>query len=204
MLAMRGPHVDSASADGNGGLVRWEERLFELFDDLDQQAEGLALAERDIEVAELGRAEYAGVDLASRLHASVGGQVRMAVSGLGVLEARLCAAGQDWCLLSNEPLGPAREWVVRFAAVAMAEGLSERAAPEPARPVTARLGLGSALRRLAESREPVVLTRLDGATTRGRLRRVGADFVEVVPDGDRPGVILLPFGHLAAARSGLG
>ena len=33
--------------------------MFDLFDDLEQQAEGLALTERDAAVAELGRAEYA-------------------------------------------------------------------------------------------------------------------------------------------------
>ncbi len=178
--------------------MSWEERLLALFDDLDQQAEGLALAERDVEVAELGRAEYAGVDLASRVHASVGRPVRLTVAGLGRVEARLCAAGTDWCLLSTAVPGPSREWLVRLAAVATAEGLSDRAVPEAARPIAGRLGLGSALRRLAESREPVQLTRLDGAATRGRLRRVGADFVEVVGEEHRAALSVLPFAHLAA------
>jgi hypothetical protein len=177
--------------------------LVALFDDLDQQAEGLALAERDVEVAELGRAEYAAVDLAARVHASVGSRVRLAVGGLGTVEARLCAAGSDWCLLSTAAPGVGREWLVRLAAVTTAEGLSERAVPEAARPVTSRLGLGSALRRVAESREPVQIVRLDGAVTRGRLRRVGADFVEVVAEGDRTGISVLPFAHLAATVRGL-
>jgi hypothetical protein len=178
--------------------VSWEDRLLALFDDLDQQAEGLALAERDVEVAELGRAEYAAIDLAARVHASVGSRVRLAVAGLGTVDARLCAAGSDWCLLATAAPGAGREWLVRLAAVAAAEGLSERAVPEAARPVTSRLGVGSALRRLAESREPVQLVRLDGAAVRGRLRRVGADFAEVVAEGDRSGLTLLPFAHLAA------
>src|SRR4051794_10210086 len=61
--------------------MRWEERLLDLFDDLEQQAEGLALIGRDAEVAELSRAEYAQVDLADRLHASEGRSVRFGVNG---------------------------------------------------------------------------------------------------------------------------
>ena len=59
--------------------MRWEERLLDLFDDLEQQADGLALAERDALVVEQSRAEYAEVDLASRLAASVGGRAWVVV-----------------------------------------------------------------------------------------------------------------------------
>jgi hypothetical protein len=180
----------------------WEERLLALFDDLEQEAEGLALADRDLEVAELGRAEYAAVDLAARLHASVGLDVAVQVAGPGRLDGRLCAAGRDWLLLAAAAARPAQEWLVRLPALVSVEGLSDRAVPEPARGVAARLGVGSALRRLAESREPVLLAHVDGTTVRGRLRRVGADFVEVVHDGERQGVGLAAFGHLAAVRRG--
>ncbi len=182
--------------------VGWEERLLGLFDDLEQEAEGLALADRDLEVAELGRAEYAAVDLAARVHASVGLDVELHVVGVGRMSGRLAAAGRDWLLVGGPGARPTQEWLVRLAAVTAAEGLSERAVPEPARGVAARLGTGSALRRLAESREPVLLTRLDGTATRGRLRRVGADFVEVLPEGERRAVGLAAFAHLAAVRRG--
>ena len=61
--------------------MRWDEHLDGLLDDLEQQAEGLALAERDALVAEQRRAEYAAVDLSGRLHASVGDALRLDVRG---------------------------------------------------------------------------------------------------------------------------
>ena len=69
--------------------MRWEERLLDLFDDLEQQAEGLALAERDALVAEQSRSEYAAVALADRLHASVGTRLLLDVGGFGALDGRL-------------------------------------------------------------------------------------------------------------------
>ena len=60
--------------------MRWEERLLDLFDDLEQQADGIALAERDALVAEQSRAEYAAVTLADRLHASVGTRLLLDVA----------------------------------------------------------------------------------------------------------------------------
>ena len=65
------------SVRGCGGTTG----CLELFDDLEQQAEGLALAERDARVAERCRAEYAEVDLVARLHASVGTPVQVEVRG---------------------------------------------------------------------------------------------------------------------------
>jgi hypothetical protein len=174
--------------------MRWEDRLTALFDDLEQQAEGLALAERDAEVAERSRAEYAGVDLAARLHASVERSVAVHVVGFGWLVAPLTRVGADWCLFVDGH----QEWVVPFAAVSAARGLSERAVGVSARRVTARLGLGSFLRGVAESREPVLVHRRDGASHRGAVRRVGADFLEL--SGHDGTVDLLPFGHLAALR----
>ena len=67
------------------------------------------------------------------------------------------------------------------------------------RPVTARLGLGSVLRRLGEARAETVLHRVDGSLLRGLLGRVGADFVEVAAaDGS---LDVVPFAALAAVRS---
>lgn len=156
--------------------MRWEQRLVDLFDDLEQQAEGLALAERDIEVAELARAEYAAVDLGSRLHASPGHRVVLVVVGVGRLEATIVRVGADWLLVEDAQA----EWLVRSAAVAQVHGLSDRAVPASQRPLTARLGLGSALRGIAEDRSEVRLHRLDGGTFVGYIRRVGADFLELV------------------------
>lgn len=178
--------------------------LLDLFEDLEQQAEGLHLLERDAEVAERGRAEYAHVDLASRLHASVGLRVSLCVAGLGALEGDLVRVGADWCLLE---VAEDREWVVPMAAVQRARGLSPRSVSEAVRPVVTRLGLGSVLRGIAGSRAPAVTHLRDGSLLRGRLGRVGADFVEVhVAEGSArgqggtPAADLVPFAHVAAVR----
>jgi hypothetical protein len=47
-----------------------------------------------------------------------------------------------------------------------------------------------------------VLHRVDGSLSRGRLGRVGADFVEVADGETRWGVETVPFASLAAVRSG--
>jgi hypothetical protein len=176
--------------------MRFDDRLDDLFDDLEQQAEGLALGERDAEVAEQRRWEYAQVDLASRLFGSVGGRLLVTVAGVGAVDGRLRRVGDGWCLLD----AGAREWIVRLAAVGSLRGLGDRAVAPPGRSVTARLGVGSALRGVAETRADTVVHRTDGSLLRGVLGRVGADFVELrVGEGGQ--VEVVPFGALAAVRT---
>lgn len=177
-----------------------DERLFDLFEDLEQQAQGLQLADRDVEVADRARAEYAReVDLASRVHASLGRQVTLTVLGVGAVQGTLASAGRDWCLLDG---GGSGEWVVRLPAVLVARGLSERALAERARPVAGRLHLSSSLRRLADARRTAVVATLDGTRTRGRIARVGTDFFELVmaDRSGRPDVVLISTAHVAAVR----
>ncbi len=184
--------------------MRWEERLLAVFEDLEQQAEGLALAERDGEVRELGRAEYARVDLAARLHASVGCRLTLSIRGSAPLAGLLVRVGRDWCLLRSG----AQDWVVALPAVVAVRGVAGRAVAEEARPVTARLGLGSALRTLGEHGQAVMLRTVDGVTWAGRLGRVGSDFVEVLGGAPEPrevgagAPVLVPFGSIAAVGSG--
>jgi hypothetical protein len=181
--------------------MRWDDRLGDLFDDLEQQADGLVLSQRDAEVAELARAEYAQVDLASRLHGSIGRRLLLDVQGFGMLEGDLSRVGVGWCLLGSG----AQEWLVRLAATGSLRGLAERGIAVQARPVTARLGLASALRRVADDRAEVVLHRVDGTTTRGRLLRVGVDFLDLrtETDGTGPagGVQTVPLAALAVVRA---
>lgn len=176
--------------------MAWEEELFELLDDLEQQAEALYDAERDVELADRSRAEYQQVTLASRLMASVGAQLRLDVRGVGPVSGSLERVGTGWCLVS----GVAQDWVVNLAAVSAAVGASGRSVPEVAWSPVARLGLGSALRRLADAGERCVLRLVDGGAHDGILRRVGADFVEVVVGEDRR-TELVAFGSLAAVQS---
>jgi len=168
----------------------WDERFFALFDDLEQQAEGLALEERDLEVAERARAEYAAVDLVARLHGSLGAELTVRVDGIGLFRARLARVGADFVVLD----ATSQLWVVPTGALLGITGLTLRATGEAARPITARLGLRSVLRGMAEAGDEVTVHRRGTDPVSGRIGRVGADFVEV---GDE----VLPLAAIAGVRS---
>jgi hypothetical protein len=176
--------------------VGWEEELFGYLDDLEGQAAALYDAERAPELADRSRAEYQQVTLASRLMASVDREVTLEVLGLGAVTGRLTRVATGWCLLA----GPGQDWVVRLDAVGAVHGGSDRAVPELAWPPVARLGLGAALRRLADTAEPCSLHLVDGRRHDGVLLRVGADFVEVAT-GETGRVLLVAFSVLAAVQS---
>ena len=98
----------------------WDERLFDLLDDLEGQAEALYAAERDAELADRSRAEYAAVTLAGRLMASVGRDVLLDVDGTGPVRGELRRVGTGWCLVS----GDAGDWLVPLAAITAVLALS--------------------------------------------------------------------------------
>ena len=173
----------------------WEEELFALLDDLEQQADALYDVERAAELADRSRAAYREVTLASRLMASVGTDVRLEVAGAGPIAGVLERVADGWCLLN----GVAQDWVVCLPAVTAVYGASERSVPEPAWSPTARLSLGSALRRLADAGERCVLRLRAGTTYDAVLRRVGADFVEATVGEGRQ--VLVAFDGLAAVQS---
>lgn len=175
--------------------MAWDEDLFALLDDLEQRAEALYEAERGAELADRSRAEYQQVTLASRLVASVDAEVRLDVLGVGVLAGTLSRVGTGWCLLS----GPAQDWVVPMAAITGVRGASPRSVPEVAWSPIARLGLGAALRRVADAGAECVVHLVDGRRVDGTILRVGSDFAEVrTPAGEQ---VLVPFAALAAAQS---
>ncbi len=174
----------------------WEEHLVDLFEDLEHQAQALADAERAPELADRSRAEYRSVTLAGRLMASLERDVALGVEGAGRLEGRLERVGSGWCLLSG--VG-GQDWLVRLAALGSVVGASERAVPEVAWSRVATLGLGAALRRLAQEEQRCLVHLRDGDRIDGVLERVGSDFVEVrVPVGR---VTLVAFTALAAVQS---
>ena len=171
--------------------MAWEEELFAVLDDLEQQAEAAWGAERVAELADRSRAEYAAVALAGRLHASVDRELTLVLAGRGPVTGRLQRVGEGWCLLR----GPGQDWVVRVGAVLAVRGASPRAVPEMARSPLARLGLGSALRRIADTGLGCVVHLVDGTQHEVVLSRVGADFAEAA-DGT-----LLAFAAIAAVQS---
>jgi hypothetical protein len=176
--------------------VTSDHRLFDLFDDLEGQAEALFLAERDAELADRSRAEYASVSLASRLMASEGQAVTVAVTGVGRLHGQLARVAAGWLLVAID----ADEWLVPLDAVEWAEGLSGRAVPEQAWPAFARLGLGSALRRLADDDVPCVLVTRSGTRHEVVIRRVGADFVETDAARHEPVRIVVPLAAIGGVQ----
>lgn len=179
--------------------MSWEEDLFEVLDDLERQAETLYDAERRAELLDRSRAEYHQVTLISRLMASVGVEVGLEVLGLGAVAGTLDRVGTGWCLLRGHPRDRPQDWVVRTDAVLTLRGASERSLPEVAWSPVARLGLGSALRRVADVGEPCVLHLVDGSRQEAVLRRVGADFVEAeAAQGKR---VLVAFSAMAAVQS---
>lgn len=179
----------------------WEDALFAVFEDLEQQAAGLHLAERDAEVADLAVAEYAQVTLASRVHASVGRQLTAELLGGRRAAGRLARTGQGWMLLVDAR----HEAVVRLDAVRTVRGLSARADPEQAWSVVDRLSLRALLRRLAAQGGLLRIDLVDGGRLEARLGRVGHDFVELglgEPSRDQPAreVSVLPLAAVAALQ----
>lgn len=174
--------------------MSWEEELFTLFDDLESQASAVFAEDREAELADRSRAEYQQVTLAARLMASIGRELSIGVRGVGMLHGTLERVATGWLLLQA---GPGQDWVIREAALTSVAGASERAVPAVAWEAVARLGIGSALRRLAESGERCLLHLVDGTRHEGEVRRVGADFVEV---DDAGRLTLVAFGSLAAVQ----
>ncbi|MBZ5737312.1 hypothetical protein [Nocardioides mangrovi] len=174
--------------------MTWEEELFALLDDLEGQAEALYDAEREAELADRSRAEYQQVTLAGRLAATVGAEVALDVLGVGVVTGVLERVATGWCLVG----GAGQDWVVRLDAVAAVHGASPRALPEVAWSPLARLGLGAALRRVADAGDRCVVHLVDGRRHDGRVHRVGADFAELVVGEGRE--VLVAFATLAAVQ----
>lgn len=177
----------------DGREVERADALVALFEDLEQQAQGLALRERDEAVQDLASAHYAEVDLISRLHASVGATLTLQLPGSVRLRGRIDRVGADFCVLVDDVGG----WLVRVAAVTRVEGLSGRAVVAPARPVLARLTFASMLRRLSGEQTSCVVQLLD-ARLEGRVARVGRDFFELAI-GDR--VIVVATSAVSALRA---
>jgi hypothetical protein len=169
--------------------MRWSQ----FFADLESQADALATAELDSEVAERTRIEVAALPLADRLRAAEGRPVGVDCGAAGILHGRLARGGGDWLLLAD---GSGRETVVALGAVLSVSGLPRWSAAQVSAAeslVSSALGLRHALRALARDRAAVRLVRVDGTTLAGTVDRVGRDFLELAehPLGEprRPEVV---------------
>lgn len=165
--------------------------LLAVLADLEREAEGLALDQRAAEAAELAVAEYAGVTWSARLLGAIGQEVRLHLVGGLFLAGHVRRAGEDWLVVQGQ-----RTCLVPAHAVVTVEGLPDRAVAPEARTVLARLGFASVLRRLAAEHTACVVQLAEGARVEGRIRRVGADFVEL----DGPRLTLVPFRAISAVQ----
>lgn len=177
-------------------MMTWEESMLGVMEDLEQQATGLQLLERDADVIALAAAEYAHVALAERLHASVGRDLRLQLIDGHQLTGQLLRTGEDWLLLA----GTTTQHVVRLAALVSVTGLSERADHTSTWSVLDRLTLRSVLRRLSDDAVACTLGLVGGHQVRGRLGRVGLDFVELYAGEDVRSLHVVPFAALVALQ----
>lgn len=174
--------------------MSWEHDLFALFDDLEGQAAAAFEEEREAELADRARAEYGSVTLASRLMASRGRDVALDLPHVGRVEGSLDRVGDGWCLLS----GAGQDWIVPLRAISLVHGASGRSVPEVAWSAIDRLGLRSALRRLADADERCLFHLADGTRHEAHVHRVGADFLEARGvQGER---LLLPYDGIVAVQ----
>lgn len=173
----------------------WDQQLFALFDDLEGQAAALYELERGAELADRSRAEYHHVTLDSRLMASMGSRLALTVAGVGRIEGELQRLGVGWCLIS----GHAQDWIVRTPCIEVVQGASERSVPEVAWSPLHKLGVSSAMRRLADSQVRCVVHLVDGGQHEAVVRRVGADFVEVRTPSEE--LVLIGYDAVTAVQS---
>lgn len=174
--------------------MAWEDELFALLDDLEGQAAALWETDREAELADRAQTEYAAVTLVSRLMASVGAPLALDLAVLGRIEGELQRVGEDWCLLT----GRAGSWVVPLRQVVAVHGASPRSVPEVAWSPVHRLGLRSALRRLADAGERCVVHLVDGTRLEATISRAGSDFVEIATTAGA--TVLVPWTALVAVQ----
>jgi len=151
--------------------VRWND----LFGDLEGQLAAAHASEFEAGVRDLAQAERATVRLAERLASSESARVALTLRGGSHVSGVVTEAAGSWVLLSEG----GREYLVPRGAIAMARGVGHRASSLGA--VTARLGLGHALRALAREGVTVVIS-TTGGEIRGRIDQVGADHLDLAMD----------------------
>ena len=186
------PVVDSRDhwQRSHTAAVDEQDRWQRLFADLEDELDGLAAAERDVEVATRARIDTGRRTLAERVVATIGASVRIGLPDL-TIDAVVRDAGPDWLLLAD----PTR--LVALSGVRWIDGLAAPAlAPPLPDGVAGRFDLRMALRRMARQRDPVRITLCDSTSHAGTIERVGADHLELAlrPSGERRrvGVRCLP------------
>ena len=171
--------------------MRWEN----LFSDLEGQLSSERDAQFQADVAELTRAERASVDLASRLVASRGMDLRIGLVGGEAIADVVTDASAQWLLLGAS----STQTLVPLTAIASVHGLAARTAVVTE--VERRLSLGHALRALSRDRARVVANTAGGDVS-GVVGAVGADHVDIATSDSV--AVTVPFAAIRWVRSAPG
>ncbi|MFP3578275.1 hypothetical protein SB659_01645 [Arthrobacter sp. SIMBA_036] len=184
--------------------MRWDS----LFADLESQMWADRALAIEAEITDRARVEAAGIELADRLRGAVLSEVTVALNDGGVIAGRLGHVGSGWLVLTEGT----RQWLVPTTAVSSYRGLG-RLARKPQARFVQPLGIGSALRVLAQNRTDLTIhlavAGSAGQQIHGVIDRVGQDHFDVAayPGGDarRSGRVIslatVPFGALSAISS---
>ncbi|WP_062516021.1 hypothetical protein [Demequina gelatinilytica] len=166
--------------------MRWDR----LFADLEASLDGVDRRGWDAEIAERERDERARVGLASRLLAREGASVRAVLVDGATVAGTVADAAGAWVLLED----PRGQVLVPLDAIAMIEGVGTAVAHLTE--VRRRMGVGTVLRELAATGDPVAVDTSAGRWA-GRIAAVGADHLDLVADRT---VRTVPLASLLAVR----
>lgn len=148
--------------------MRWDE----LFAELEAEFSASAHQESEAEITDMMHAEIATLSFVDRIRHRFGEELNLRLRNGEVRRGRVNDVTNAWVMLHEGH----RRYLIPYAAIAAAWPLG--GAASPASGVAAKITLGNALRALARGGVDVgVVT--DGAALRGRLGKVGSDFVDV-------------------------
>ena len=184
--------------------MRWDS----LFDDFEAQLAAAARLDQEAQVADLVRAEQAGIGIVERLRGQGGAPVELLLRAGVRLHGRIGQMADSWFTVDAAP----HSALVPVGSVVSVSGLGRGVRAE-ASAVRRSLTLASGLRALARDRAFVSCLADGGAgephVVRGTIDTVGRDYLELaVRRGDdwaaaqSVATVLVPFGALIAVRSG--
>ncbi|ROR73751.1 hypothetical protein [Bogoriella caseilytica] len=162
-----------------------------LIEELSAGLEAAERAEHAVVAAELLEAETASTELADRLRARRGDQLRLRLRSGDDVAGIVLDAGPHWVLLG----AGRRRSLVPITAIQMAQPLGA-VAPPPGE-VDRRLGLARVVRAIAREGATVSVA-CEAGSYSGRIVRVGRDHLDLRTEA---GVLTVAFGALAVVSS---
>lgn len=176
-----GPRLVAVACRGRGVRetgepMRWDE----LFADMEAQLAAERFRDVEREAAELTRAETAEALLQDRFLGCEGAAVHVGLRGGSSVRGEAAGAGMGWVMLD----GSAVQLLIPLESVLWVEGLDRRRGDPQRR---SRLGLGQAVRALAQARAGVRVILVDGvpgAALEGTIDRAGRDHLDLAMHPD--------------------